>query len=521
MQITAGNNMRLNESADVSERILLHSFPVVSKSYEGVINKQLSYIKKVLPENKHATFFDSIRMPLYTTGIISKVISRNKKIFNGKNPSIHIEGFKEFGEKLKEKILKEAEKVRNEFYHSLYYNSQDILIVNIIDSKPEYQIIPINSVIEIKEYSGQIESIKYKFKLNDKDGTAYIDKETYKAEIGDIKSETPHKLGYCPAIYIEEESIGEIRNGLLLGSLSNLDWILFFAISKRLNDLGGAFPIISVYEENCNYQHEDVECQKGVLVSNINGALLGSDNKPVKCPVCSNRKFMGFGTVLKIQMPDNKEDANLMPPINVTPGDIPSLEYCTKELDRLENNLFKTLTGYEIEIPQALNEKQVQSMFENSKTIINDIARKVERLMNFYYKTIADLTYKVNQIKEVRYLLGTEFYLFNDTELLNMYLELRDKQADISILDYIYLEYLKTKYQNNQTEYEKQRTLFEIDTFRHLTIDQIKLLVIDQIATKEELIYKLRKSELLKESNLDVTDPELKTKLFNLIKINT
>lgn len=514
-----GYIMRLNESADVSERIQMHSLPVVSSQFETVINKQLNYIKKILPENKHATFFDSIRLPLYTTGIIAKVISRNKKIFNGKNPSLEITGFKQFGEKLKDKILAEVKEISNIFYHALYHNSQDILIINIRDGKPEMQIIPAESIIEITEENGKIQYLKFKIRVQDKQGIAEIDKEFYRSEIDNEKNKTKHNLGYCPAKYIEEETAGDVRNGLLLGSLSNLDWLLFFSISKRLNDLSGAFPIISVYEEECNYRHEDIECKKGVLVSNINGALYDNERKPIKCPVCTNRKFMGSGTVLKIKMPQDDEKSNLMPPINVTPGDIPSLEYCTKEQERLENNLFKSLTGYEIEIPQAINEKQVQAMFENSKTIINDIARKTERLINFYYQTIADLTYKTRQIQTVRYSLGTEFYLFTESELLTMYLDLRDKQSDISILDSIYYEYLKTKYRNDPEEYEKQKTLFEIDTFRHLTIDQVRLLISEQIATKEELIYKIRKTELLKQSNLAITDPKLKDKLFKLIKL--
>ena len=519
MIITGNNIKKLSESVDVSERIQLHSHPVVSTQFIATMNKQLSYIKKVLPENKHATFFDSIRLPLYTTSLISKVISRNKKIFNGKNPSIEITGFKEFGEKLKEKINIEIKDVGLQFYKALYHNSQDILIVNILDGKAKYQVVPVSSIIEIKEENGNITFIKYKITSSDKQGIAIIDNVSYKTEIDQEKTELKHNLNYCPAIYIEEETAGDVRNSLLFGSLSDLDWILFFSISKRLNDLTGAFPVISVYEEDCTYSYEDIECNKGVLVSNINGAAYrDNEGNPVKCPICGNRKFVGFGTVLKVKMPEDN-DVNLMPPIDITPGDIPSLEYCSKELERLENNIFKTLTGYEIEIPQAMNEKQIQSMFENSKTIINDIARKVERLINFYYKTVADLTYKVNQIKQVSYSLGTEFYLFSESELLQMYLELRDKQADILILDSIYLEYLKTKYRNDSAEYERQKTLFQIDTFRHLTIDQIKVLVTDQIATKEELIYKLRKTELFESGKFDITDPDLKAKLISQIKL--
>lgn len=525
MQIKGLNITKLNESADVSERITMHSLPYVTSEQTKVLDKQMAYIKKLLPIGKHDTFFSSIRLPLYTTGTIAKVIKRNKKIFSGKNPYLHIEGYEQVEKKLRTSIGEEIETVKLDFYNAIYHNSQDILIVNLIDGKPEFQIVPVESVIEIKYLLSIIEFVKFKIKLPDNtEAIAEINITEYKVtQDNRTLSVVNHNLGYCPATFIEAEFVGEIRNGLLLGALSNLDWLLFFSISKRLNDLSGSFPIISVYEEECDYEHNDIFCKKGILVSNISGALYDSNNHPMTCPICSGRRFMGFGTVLKMEVPD-KDDQNLMPPINVTPGDIPSLEYCTKEVERLENVIFKDLTGYEIEIPQAINEKQVTAMFENSKTIINDIARKVERLINFYFQTKADLTYKTKQIKNINYSFGTEFYLYSDSELLQMYIDLRDKQADSAILDSIYLEYLETKFRNDQSEVDKQKILFKLDTYRHLTIDQIKLLVFEGIADKKDLIFKLRKTELIEElkvsdDKLLLTDTQLKSKLFNLIKI--
>lgn len=503
------------ESVDVAQRINLHSLPIVSANYVKEIDKQLSYIRNILSENKHDTFFSSIRLPLYTTKIVNKIIKRNKKIFSGKNPSITVTSTETYIKKAIDIVNKDIEELKLNFYNLLYHNSQDVIIVNIVDGIPKYQVIPVSAIIEIKEKDNEILSIEYKIKLDDKtDAIAIIDENKYTTIIDDQSSSIDHKLKYCPAFYVEGEGYNDVRNGILLNSLSDLDWLLFFSISKRLGDLSGAFPIISVYEEECDYSHEDIECKKGVLVSNTSGILYDQFKSPMKCPVCSNRKFVGYGTILKMTIPE-KDQVNLMPPINVTPGDIPSLEFCTKEIERIENSIFKDLTGYEIEIPQAINEKQVQAMFEQSKTIINDIARKVERIINKYFQIVFDFTYGLNVIKSIKYSFGTEFYIYSENELLTMYLELRDKGSDTSILDNIYFEYLATKYKNNLEEYNKQKTLFELDTFRHMTIDQVKALILENYADKKELILKLRKTELLQGE--DYNDPLLKIKLTKKI----
>ena len=79
--------------------------------------------------------------------------------------------------------------------------------------------------------------------------------------------------------------------------LGTLDKYLVTDTFKEYADLYGSFPIITAYEELCNYEG----CQDGWINEQYSVIENGSEqirNKQVKCQACASREEMGPRIIL-------------------------------------------------------------------------------------------------------------------------------------------------------------------------------------------------------------------------------
>jgi hypothetical protein len=69
---------------------------------------------------------------------------------------------------------------------------------------------------------------------------------------------------------------------------------------------------------------------------------------------------------------------------------------------------------------------------------------------------------------------GTEFYLHEPAELLEMYQQAKNAGVDDKILSMLQSEYYEVKYKNNPVELKRIKILSDLDPFRHLDKNQVQ-----------------------------------------------
>ncbi len=289
-----------------------------------------------------------------------------------------------------------------------------------------------------------------------------------------VELESPHDLGYCPAKQFWRESISfatpELKKSPITTSLGALDWILFFELSKKYGDLYSPWAIYWGFAKDCDYEDKKggASCDGGFMRSYEGSYMIGLDMTLQKCPRCSER-INGVGSFIEVPTPQEGQQA-LTPPVGKIEVDANSLKYNVEELTRLKNEFYSSVTGSNFETisNQAVNEKQVMSLFEARKQVLLNLKKNFEQSESWKDKTICLLRYgSAFKSNTVNY--GTDFYLGDSDQLLEMYKTCRDSGLDHSILDMLQDQYYETRYKANPKELQKIKVVTDLDPFRHLT----------------------------------------------------
>ena len=489
-------------------RLKLHCQVALDKSSSKGATEFLEWVKTLLTaKDKYKIFLDLFRFPVKTNTLTKKLFESLEKVFDSKN-AVFDYSF------LSDEILQDWLSYRNELKESEFWRSiafqymqtsiNSILIVdlpNVQDSerpRPYFYLKELSQLHDFKtDKTGQFEWILFRSAkdklvlISDKVYQVWLTKEK-SSEILSLESESFHDLGYCPANWLWSDLI-DVRQPIfkkspITSELSNLDWLLFFEISKRHLDLYGSYPIIVGYESECDYQDKDSNyCDNGKLKSSEGEFLINEHvGNLIDCPSCSNRQLAGAGSFIEMPIPDGIDGKELSNPIKIIGADVATLKHNIDECERLRNEIFQNVTGFtgETTFNKAINETQVTAIFENRTQILNNLKKNFEVAQKWATKTICKLRYGQSFVScSISY--GTEFYLYNSEYLLQLYTTAKKEGLDDSILDMLQNQYFETKYRNNQKALQRQKILIQLDSFRHLTkkdvIEMFKLNHIDYI----------------------------------------
>ena len=367
--------------------------------------------------------------------------------------------------------------------------------------QPYFYWLPLSSVVEYEaEKSGQMKYIVFR----QKDGTlAVFDDSSYRIykekdgmPDGEPLVENPHDLGYCPARFFWNEPMNltypDIKRSPVTKELDNLDWFLFFTISKRHLDLYGSYPIYSGYEQDCNFHNDNTGdyCDGGFL-KDRKGNWLFDGNGLVPCPKCHDKRITGAGSFVEIPVPVEGQP-DLRDPVKMLTVDRGSLDYNVEEEKRLRSTIITAIVGTNEEITtrDALNEQQIRANFESQSTVLNRVKKGFEQAQQWVDETVCRLRYgSLFLSASVSY--GTEFYLFSTDELRARYKTAKESGMSEAELDALHQQIIETEYRNNPQMLQRMLILAELEPYRHLTRDELQALVDKGIATTEELLLKL------------------------------
>ena len=482
----------------------------------------LDWVKRLLPKDKYNIFLQLFKFPLPTPAVVEDVYRELERVFYSRNSSSSYQftdsELAEDWSQYRKSNLNEPEVWKTTAWKRMQVSPNSILVVDLplvqTSTRPEpyFYWLEIDSVIDY-ELSKQDENLfnwlifnqpEHRIAVFD-DTSIRIYQLNEKNEIQSLVSEAQHDLGYCPARFFWSTQLNEknkdLKKNPITKELSNLDWYLFFALSKQHLDLYAPYPIYSAYEADCNFENSETGdyCDGGFLRNARGEYKILNDGTVEKCPCCSEKRIAGPGSFLEVPIPNQTEGvADMRNPVQITTIDKDSLDYNVNECARLKNEIVISVVGSggTVSEKEAINETQVTANFESKTSVLNALKTNFELAQKFIEDTVCKLRYG-NAFISSSVNWGTEFYVFTVTELYSKYKQAKDNGASNSELDAISQQILEVEYRNNPLVLQRMLILKQLEPYPHKTLDEVLKLYEKKLIDEKLVKLKINFSTLV------------------------
>lgn len=512
-------------------RVKFHTQIELSSNISQPATDFITMVSGLLPEDKLHMFKLLFRYPVKTNEVTGTIFNQFYRIFSGKNPAFYYQfinsEYAEDWEYYRHTILNEPEiwKQKGWRYFQTEFNS--IMVVDMPveadDSdrflRPYFYWITLDRVITYD--SNEDGTLNWIIYGKDDSSIIVIDDERYRVfekdkdgGVGPLIVDNPHDIGYCPARFFWSDSLNilkpDIKESPITKVLEDLDWYLFYYISKKHLDLYGSYPIYSGYEGSCDFSREWKDgsgnvhseyCDKGFLRDRDNGNYVLSEGGALcRCPLCSGKRIAGPGSWVEIPIPQEGQP-DLRNPVQMLTVDSASLQYNVDELLRKRKSIIATCvgTGAEDDINhQAINEEQVSAFFQTRTTILQRIKKGFEDAQKFIDLTVARLRYGSENIVSFNINYGTEFFDINPQKARQDYKLAKESGASEAELDALQDKIIESEYRNNPVLKQRMMLLADLEPYRHLSIDEVVDKFEKQIISREDMLMKINFSTFVK-----------------------
>lgn len=480
----------------------------------------IDWVNHLLPKDKFNTFLHLFKFPLSTPAIAEDVYRDLERVFNSRNSSSSYQfsngEMYDDWQKYKRENLHEPEIWKTIGWNKMKVSPNSVLIVDLPQTQtslypePYFYWLDIENVIDYETSDGtELNWIVFKQPNNRiavfDDTFMRVYQLNEKNEISSLVVESIHGLNYCPARFFWSTPINEkykdIKKNPITKELSNLDWYLFFSISKRHLDLYAPYPIYSAYAADCNFENNETGdyCDGGFLRNSKGEYKILADGSVEKCPCCSEKRIAGPGSFLEVPIPSQSEGvADLSNPVTITTIDKSSLDYNVNECDRLKNEIILSIIGSDgnVSEKEAINETQVVANFESKTSVLNSLKTNFESAQKFVEDTICRLRYgKAFISSSINW--GTEFYVYTVKELYDKMNQAKSNGASDAELDAITQQIIEVEYKNNPLLMQRMLLLKQIEPYPHKTQDQMLSLYDKGLADKYKMLIKLNFSSYI------------------------
>lgn len=489
----------IQKAVNMQRRLRFHSETNVAVSD---INQPatvfLDWVRQLLPADKYNIFLYLFRFPLPTSAVVEDVYRELERVFYSRNSSSSYQftdsELAEDWSKYKKNNLNEPDVWKTTGWRKMQISPNSILVVDLpqqqASARPEpyFYWLEMDAVIDYQASALDENQFDWLVFKQPENRIAAFD-DTYirvyqlneKNEIQSLVSEARHDLGYCPARFFWSASLNEknrdIKKNPIAKELSNLDWYLFFSLSKRHLDLYAPYPIYSAYEADCNFENNETGdyCDGGFLRNAKGEYKILNDGTVERCPCCSEKRIAGPGSFLEVPVPNQTEGvADMRNPVQITTIDKDSLDYNVHECDRLKNEIVISVVGSggAVSEKEAINETQVTANFESKTSVLNALKTNFELAQKFVEDTVCKLRYGDAFISS-SISWGTEFYVFTVSELYSKYRQAKENGASNSELDAISQQILEVEYRNNPLILQRMLILKQLEPYPHKTLDEV------------------------------------------------
>jgi len=470
-----------------------------------------AFVKSQLPEDKYITSMNNLKFPLPTNSLTEGIFTLLSKIFDGRNPAFnyqfHRTHERDDWEWYRQEVLDEPNVWSQKAWRYFQTEINCVMVVDMpLEDKgdrypqPYFYFVPISEVIsyEVNPRTKNMNWIIFK----NGDVVIAIDDTSYRTfayedrQLGELLTDNPHDLGYCPSRFFWSEPLSlsnpDIKKSPISKELSALDWYLFKSLGVKHLDTYASYPIYSAFEEECDYIDKDGNaCHKGYLQKPNGEYVTGVDGTPMPCPICHGKKqLMGAGSFITVPVPTEGQP-DLRKPVDITTVDRKSLDYNVEELKRLETKIVNSCVGVDNTIlnETSLADKQVDATFESKDNVLNRIKQGFDEAQEWVDTTICLLRYRSAFISaSINY--GNEFYTLTPETLQKRYTAAKEGGASEAELDALRTQLIETTYRHNPMVLQRMLILNDLEPYRHRTQDEVKALRELGLVSDAELILK-------------------------------
>lgn len=476
----------------------------------------LAMAENILPHDKFVLFKALFRYPIKTNEITGICFDKLSRIFDGRNAAYNYQfsnaQYRDDWEQYRLTKLDEPRVWATKGWEFFKSEINSVLIVDVPREQrgelpePYFYWLPIDDVIsyEANPTTGQMKYIVFRRRdeivvLDDETYRVWRDKKHTGQLVGEPIVEAPHDLGYCPARFFWNEPLSldepDVKASPLSAELESLDWFEFFHISKRQLDLMGAYPILSGYEQSCDFSNAENGdyCDGGYLRNKQGHYRLDMAGALMRCPKCGDRRTVGPGSFVEIPIPDEQNNQpDLRNPVQMLSVDKAALDYNVEEQKRLREEIITAVVGQEeiVTNRDAFNEQQVQANFESVTTVLNRVKKGFEAAQEWVDSTVCKLRYGRYFISAtINY--GTEFYLYSADELRKRYAAAKQAGASESELDMMQRQILETEYRSDPMQLRRMLLLADLEPMKHMTRQEVTDLYGKGLISAEDMRIKL------------------------------
>lgn len=494
----------------------------------------LAMVENILPHDKFVLFKSLFRYPIKTNEITDICFDKLSRIFDGQDPAFTYDfsnpGDKEDWDDYRVRVLGEPEIWQTKGWDFFKTEINSVLIVDMAREQrgprpePYFYWLPIDDVITYKAHpvTGVMDFIVFRRRdeivvLDDASYRVWRDPKHTGMIEGEPEVEAPHDLGYCPARFfcniplsLEEP---DVKQSPLSSVLESLDWYEFFHISKRQLDLMGAYPILSGYEQACDYSNAENGdyCDGGFLRDKQGRYRLDPAGLLMRCPKCGNKRIIGAGSFVEIPIPSEDEKVpDLRNPVQLLTVDRNALDYNVDEEKRLQSDIITSVVGQDeiVTDRDAFNEQQVRANFESVTTVLRRVKKIFESAQQWVDETCCRIRYGSYFVgAQIDY--GTEFYLVSPAQLRERYKAAKLAGASDAELDALQDRIIATEWRNDSAALSRMRLLAELEPLRHLTRDEALSLYKEGLIPAEEMRVKVNFMALIRRferENMSITE---------------
>jgi hypothetical protein len=499
---------KLNKAIETEKRIRLHT--VGTQDDSTSFYDWITSVQEILPSSKFEVFKTLVGEPVPTLTLSEQIFDELAKIFEASNPSqkMTFEGDSERKANEFNNYFNIAKFFKSEVYDRLKVAPNSFLVVDTkleeLDGKPQpiTYFVNLEAIVDVSvNRDGSTNYILFKTsedRIIGIDDTAYY---VFKKEGNDYITldgyPSPHNLKdrlgrpYTPAFLIYPNFLNATDNiavnSPLTKSLGSLEWLLFWAVSKRHLDLYAPFPIYVSFEENCTYSDGAIACQDGWLYDSSSEAEQSTSRTP--CPKCSKQKTFGAGTSVEVPAPQSKEDPNLLNAINVIGAEKDSIEYVTNEKIRLEQEIYYSILGKTSQPLETFSQSvsQLDLSTESRKAVLLAMKEIFETVQSKVLYTMAKIMYGEDFIDcYVNY--GDNYFLTTPEQETKNYKSLKDAGAPEGILHSNLERIIWTTYKTSPSTALLNQVYLEAEPFQTMSIENVaKLVAVNMIPKKKAL----------------------------------
>lgn len=492
----------------------------------------LDWVKGILPEDKFFIFTWLFRLPNPTIDVVDDTYRELERVFDSRNASFDYRFTdRELNEdwlNYRRDKLHEPNIWHEEGWKRLRTSCNSILVVDMpaeqkMTSRPEpyFYWLDIEHVIDYELAEKSATRFKWLIFKQPNDTVAIFDDEYIRVfkldnnkKLKEQLSESHHGLGRCPARFFWSDYITQddkdIKKNPITKELSNLDWLLFFKISKRHLDTYAAYPIYSAYEHDCDFLNNATGeyCDGGFLRNAKDEYVITADGRVAMCPVCSHKTITGPGSFVEIPKPDSQQGTpDMRNPVGITSVDEKSLTYNVKEEERLQNNIIVSIVGSggTVSEKEAINETQVAANFESKTSVLMALKTNFEAAQRDIENDICELRYGSSYLGcSVNW--GTEFYIFTAQELYKKLKTAKDSGASISEIDAIRKQITEVEYKNNPIQFARMQLLSQLEPYQDVDINTLTGLLPKGLVDANKFAIKLNFEDFVARFERENTD---------------